>query len=118
MIEEFSLENFRVFRDKTTFKFKPITILTGPNNGGKSSVNKALLLMKENFADSKIQHGISSFPDLVNFSKGSHFLGNFNKIASFNSSKVGNLHSPSTKDFAMSNVTEFSLHSFHSNPVL
>lgn len=87
MIKEFSLENFRVFRDKTNFKIRPITILTGPNNSGKSSVNKALLFLKENFTDSKIQYGVSNFPDVVNFYKGSHFLGNFNKIASFDSSK-------------------------------
>lgn len=56
MITEFSLENFRVFRDKATFKIKPITILTGPNNSGKSSVNKALLLMKNSFSKSVVDY--------------------------------------------------------------
>jgi AAA15 family ATPase/GTPase len=45
----FGLENFRVFKDYTWFDFAPITILTGPNNSGKSSLIKALLLLKDNF---------------------------------------------------------------------
>lgn len=41
----FGLENFRVFKDYTWFDFAPITILTGPNNSGKSSLNRGLKLM-------------------------------------------------------------------------
>ena len=41
-LKGFGLENFRVFKDYTWFDFAPITILTGPNNSGKSSLNKAL----------------------------------------------------------------------------
>ena len=48
-LKGFGLENFRVFKDHTWFDFAPITILTGPNNSGKSSLNKALLLMKDNY---------------------------------------------------------------------
>lgn len=44
----FGLENFRVFEKETWFDFAPITILTGTNSSGKSSLNKALLLLKEN----------------------------------------------------------------------
>jgi AAA15 family ATPase/GTPase len=32
--------NFRVFGEQTDFKFTPITILTGTNNSGKSSLIK------------------------------------------------------------------------------
>lgn len=46
-LKGFGLENFRVFKDYTYFDFAPITILTGPNNSGKSSLNKALLLFKD-----------------------------------------------------------------------
>ena len=42
----FGLENFRVFKEEIFFDFAPITIFTGTNSG-KSSVNKALLLLKE-----------------------------------------------------------------------
>ena len=44
----FGLENFRVFKEYTWFDFAPITILVGPNNSGKSSLIKALLLLKDN----------------------------------------------------------------------
>lgn len=45
----FGLENFRVFGKETWFDFAPITIFTGTNSSGKSSVNKALLLLNESF---------------------------------------------------------------------
>ena len=45
----FGLENFRVFKDYTWFDFAPITILIGPNSSGKSSLIKALLLLKDNY---------------------------------------------------------------------
>lgn len=48
-LKGFGLENFRVFKDYTWFDFAPITILTGLNSSGKSSLNKALLLLKDNF---------------------------------------------------------------------
>lgn len=47
----FGVENFRVFKNMTEFEFKPITILTGPNNSGKSSLLKALLLFMNNQKD-------------------------------------------------------------------
>ena len=48
-LKGFGLENFRVFKDYTWFDFAPITILTGTNNSGKSSLLKAFLLLKDNF---------------------------------------------------------------------
>jgi len=47
IIEGISLENFRVFKDKSDFELAPITILTGANSSGKSSVIKALKLMQD-----------------------------------------------------------------------
>lgn len=41
------IQNFRVFKDYTDFEFAPITILTGKNNAGKSSLIKLLMLMDE-----------------------------------------------------------------------
>jgi AAA15 family ATPase/GTPase len=38
-----SIDNFRVFKEKTEFEFAPITILTGTNSSGKSSLVDALI---------------------------------------------------------------------------
>ncbi len=40
----FGVENFRVFKDYEWFDFAPLTILTGKNNSGKSSLIKAIRL--------------------------------------------------------------------------
>lgn len=69
------IENFRVFGDITRFDLKPITILTGPNSSGKSSFNKLLLLLHENFSKSKI------FKEL-DFTSRLHHLGNFKNVLS------------------------------------
>lgn len=45
------LKNFRVFKEQTNIEFAPLTILTGANNSGKSSVIKAIQLLKSNFVD-------------------------------------------------------------------
>ena len=50
MKTKFGLKNFRVFDDKgVTFDLKPITILTGENSSGKSSLVKAMLIMRNYF---------------------------------------------------------------------
>ncbi len=46
-LTEFSIENFSVFGEKTEFEIRPITILTGENNSGKSSMLKALMLLSD-----------------------------------------------------------------------
>jgi predicted ATPase len=43
---KFTINNFRIFDKPHTFELAPITILTGPNNSGKSSLVKALLMLK------------------------------------------------------------------------
>jgi AAA15 family ATPase/GTPase len=51
MKNKLTVENFRVFKDTTEFELAPITILTGQNNSGKSSLLKALLVLSD-FLDS------------------------------------------------------------------
>ena len=48
-IHKLGLENFRLFKELQEFYFAPITLLTGVNNSGKSSVIKSLLLLKESY---------------------------------------------------------------------
>lgn len=70
------IENFRVFKDYTEFDFAPITILTGTNSSGKSSLFKALLLLADNAKEQN--------PKSLNFSgqlAETHLLGSFNLSA-------------------------------------
>ena len=71
-LKGFGLENFRVFKDYTWFDFAPITILTGPNNSGKSSLNRGLKLMFD--------------PDKINNSELQ--LGGFERVINKNSEKT------------------------------
>jgi len=77
LASSFSLENFRTFEDQTTLELAPITILTGPNSSGKSSVLKALLLLKE----SAKRHGLAR----LDFAGGGHNLGSFQSVKSHES---------------------------------
>lgn len=62
------VKNFRVFKEMTEFEIRPITILVGPNNSGKSSFTKLLLLLK---------NGIKSSISPLDFSRGDHHLKSF-----------------------------------------
>jgi predicted ATPase len=72
MINFITLENYRNILNKKQFRIKPITLLVGPNNSGKSSLIKSLLLLKDNCGD---------FENLI-FRNGIHKLGNFNTLCS------------------------------------
>ena len=48
MNTQVSVKNFRIFdQEGASINFKPITILTGCNSSGKSSIVKSLLVQKE-----------------------------------------------------------------------
>lgn len=47
MIKMFRLRNFKAFEDTKEIALKPITVLAGPNSGGKSSILQSLLLLKQ-----------------------------------------------------------------------
>lgn len=63
MITEIRFKNFKLFRDWQSLKIKPITILIGKNNTGKTAVMKLPILV--------------------------HYLLNSEKISSFNKIKIG-----------------------------
>jgi AAA15 family ATPase/GTPase len=67
-----AINNFRVFKAHTQFDFAPITILTGPNSSGKSSLFKALLML----ADSAKKYRLTE----LDFTGESHYLGNFEDV--------------------------------------
>jgi predicted ATPase len=74
------LENFRLFRERTLFEFAPITILTGTNSSGKSSLIKSLQLLKSSLAESNSLEELS-------FSRGKHNLGWYGQVLNRDSEK-------------------------------
>ena len=49
MLKNISLENFKAFEKLNDLEIKPLTILCGVNSGGKSSIIKSLLLLKQSY---------------------------------------------------------------------
>ena len=47
MLNELQLTNFRIFNDKVTVRFRPITVFIGRNSAGKSSIIKFLLMLQQ-----------------------------------------------------------------------
>ena len=47
MLKKLKLSNFRLFDNPVTVHFRPITILIGRNNSGKSSIIKFLLMLRQ-----------------------------------------------------------------------
>ncbi len=47
MIEQIKFKNFKIFKNWQTLEIKPITILIGKNNSGKSAIAKLLVLVGE-----------------------------------------------------------------------
>lgn len=71
-------DNYRIFDKETFLRLKPITILTGPNSSGKSSVIKAAKLLKQN---SVLFSGIPSDLNFMPDDFG-HFLSDISNIRS------------------------------------
>ena len=70
MIKKIGIQNFRVFKECTEFEIKPITLLVGPNNAGKSSFTKLLLLLKNGVTKLKFNeglHNLESFKKVLNW---------------------------------------------------
>lgn len=86
MNNKFTIKNFRVFcKSETSFLLKPITLLTGCNSSGKSSLVKALLILSDFFEQVKVDLNKNDDCSLQNhkldFTKQRHQnLGNFNKV--------------------------------------
>lgn len=50
-IKSLTIERFKSFKSKTHIDFKPLTIIIGRNNSGKSSLIQAFLLLKQTLLD-------------------------------------------------------------------
>ena len=76
----FSLKNFRSFGDEgADFELAPITILTGCNSAGKSSLVKALMLLSEKETNNTV--GGVQFSQNLKLSTKTLGLGGYNSVA-------------------------------------
>src|SRR5512133_919057 len=67
------LGNFRVFSDTSCFRLAPVTIITGPNSSGKSTITGSLTLMKN--------LKTCSLPYKVRLDSGKNPFGSFDMIS-------------------------------------
>lgn len=92
-----SLKNFRSFgEDGADFELAPITVLTGCNSAGKSSLVKALMLLSDQSTGRKIKEGYSDI-DRIQPSTNLITLSNELKLGGFN-----NIINAQTKDDKLS----------------
>ncbi|HEX5155186.1 MAG TPA: AAA family ATPase [Parafilimonas sp.] len=78
ILKAFSVDNFRIFKDDEFIDFAPLTILTGKNNSGKSSLIKALRLFSSSL---KASSGLT-----LNFDDPDLKLRSFDEVKNNNSS--------------------------------
>lgn len=57
MLKELRISNFRLFDDEVTLRFRPITVLIGRNNSGKSSIIKFLLMLQQSLGGGSLGVG-------------------------------------------------------------
>ena len=50
------IENIKLFKEKTSFSFAPITILTGANSSGKSTLSSVIKIMGQLFKDNIVKY--------------------------------------------------------------
>ena len=81
MKNKFSIKNFRIFDSEgCTFDINPITVLTGCNSSGKSSLVKACALFSEWIKQISAQGFTALFTEPLRFSNESLKLGRFDTV--------------------------------------
>lgn len=88
MNTEYTIKNFRVFDEEgATIKLKPISIFTGCNSSGKSSVVKSMVLLQSALRSfKKVRDNIDTKGCVLDFTiKPNNLLGGFNKVLNNNS---------------------------------
>lgn len=68
------VKNFRAFDEMSEFEIRPLTILVGPNNSGKSSFTKLLMLLKNGYQKLNFKilgdHKLDSYQNALNRNTG------------------------------------------------
>ena len=90
MNRKFGIQNFRVFDDEgAQFKLAPITVLTGCNSSGKSSLIKAIMLFEDFFKRLKMDYKSDNLGDVFSYplklNEGEHKLAKFKSTLNKNS---------------------------------
>jgi predicted ATPase len=73
MITEIRLQNFKCFKDEI-IDIGPLTVLTGLNGTGKSSVIQSLLLLRQSYLEGVLLKGLSLNGDLISLGTGRDVL--------------------------------------------
>lgn len=73
MLNEIRLRNFKCYRDTGRVRLRPLTLLIGPNNAGKSTLLQSLLLLKQTYEDREPTNALVTSGPLVD-------LGSFHDI--------------------------------------
>lgn len=73
MISAIELRNFKCFQDEL-IEFAPLTLLTGLNGSGKSTIIQSLLLLRQSYEENVLAKGVSLNGDLVNIGTGRDLL--------------------------------------------
>lgn len=107
MLKQLQLANFRVFNEAVSVRFRPITVLIGRNNSGKSSVIKFLLMLQQTLKDESA--------DFLNPEGDRVKLGSFNDLKN-SRSKKRNLDFMLGTESKISSQVEYLLGSFDSRP--
>jgi predicted ATPase len=76
VIESIYLENFRSIEKSSEIKIAPITLLTGPNSSGNSSILKPILVMKQTADSRDIQRSIQIDGDYAELGPFSEYVYN------------------------------------------
>ena len=84
MLTKIELENFKCFKERTSFPLGQLTLLTGINGCGKSTLLQSLLLMRQS-----IEHNENTDQILLNGSCVS--LNSFNDVRNINNSRNENI---------------------------
>ena len=90
MNRKFGIQNFRVFDEEgAQFKLAPITVLTGCNSSGKSSLIKSLMLFEDFFKRLKTDYKSENLTDVLSYplklNEGEHKLAKFKNTLNKNS---------------------------------
>ena len=85
MRTQFTIKNFRIFdSDGAAIDIKPITILTGTNSSGKSSIIKALVAMFSFWETLRQESRTNPFNCFINFADARLDLGGFDNVLNSN----------------------------------